>query len=105
MSEQLLLKKLTLHILLLAIVVINKLQKESKNTDEINVLIKFVSDEFVEEGTPLHAKSCIKLTNARILGHFVCTMKAELGQGQPGLMRWNFCETCPRTVLIPGPLT
>ena len=69
-SEQLLLKKLTLHIILLAIVVINKLQKKSKNTDEINVLNKFISDKFVEEGTPLHAKSCGKLTNAGVLGHF-----------------------------------
>ena len=70
-SEQLLLKKLTLHIILLPIVVINNiLQKKSKNTDEINVLNKFISDKFVEEGTLLHAKSCGKLTNAGVLGHF-----------------------------------
>ena len=34
-----------------------------------------------------------------------CTMKAELGRGQPGLMRWNFYETCPRAVSNPRPST
>ena len=28
--------------------------------------------------------------NASVLGHFFCTIKAELGRGQPGLIRWNF---------------
>ena len=30
----------------------------------------------------------------------LCTMKAKLGKGQPGLMRWTFYETCHRIVLI-----
>ena len=34
-----------------------------------------------------------------------CTVKAELGRGQPGLMRWNFLWNLPREVSIPRPLT
>ena len=30
-------------------------------------------------------------------------MKAELGRGQPGLMRWNCHEACPISVSIPRP--
>ena len=43
--------------------VISKLQKKSKNEDEINVLGRLASDKAPEEGTLLHAKSCGKLTN------------------------------------------
>ena len=31
-----------------------------------------------------------------VLGHFFCTTKAELGWGQPGLMRWSWDETLPQ---------
>ena len=41
---------------------------------------------------------------AGVLGHFFCTMKVESGRVQPGLMRWNFYETCPRAVSIPSTL-
>ena len=32
----------------------------------------------------------------RFLGHFVCTIKAELGRGQPGLIRGRWDETLPQ---------
>ena len=32
-----------------------------------------------------------------VLGHFLCTVKAELGRGQPGLMRWIWDETLPQS--------
>ena len=32
------------------------------------------------------------------LGHLVCTMKADLGRGQPGLMRRNFYETSQSSI-------
>ena len=31
-----------------------------------------------------------------VLGHFFCTIKAELGRGQPGLMTWSWDETLPQ---------
>ena len=33
------------------------------------------------------------------------TMTAALGRGQPGLLRWNLNENCPRAVSIPQPST
>ena len=35
----------------------------------------------------------------------LCTVKAELGRGQPGLMRWIWDETLPRAVSTARPST
>ena len=43
--------------------------------------------------------------NTGILGNSLCTSKAELGQGEFGLMRCNFSKTCPRAVSIARPST
>ena len=31
-----------------------------------------------------------------VLGHIICTVKVELGLGQPGLIRWIWDETLPK---------
>ena len=39
--------------------------------------------------------------NDGVLGHFFCTLKAELGRGQLGLMRWNFLWNLPQNSIEP----
>ena len=53
---------------------------------------------------------CIRPTHTgwmdeRCFRPLLCTVKAELGQGQPGLMRWIWDETLPRAVSIARPST
>ncbi len=43
--------------------------------------------------------------NERCFTPLFCTVKAELGRGQPGLMRWIWDETCPRAISIARPST
>ena len=40
--------------------------------------------------------------NAGVLGHFFCTMKAELGRGQLGLMRMKFLWNLPQSSIEPA---
>ena len=41
--------------------------------------------------------------NVGVLGHFLL-LKAELGRGHHGLIRCNFCETCPQSSIDPSTL-
>ena len=70
-----------------------KMRSESSNI-LINKIVGFVFTKIYD--TVKHT-TILLLQNenenkmkCRVLGHFFCTMKAELSQGQPGPMRRNF---------------
>ena len=56
----------------------------------------------LDHGRPLFKRNEMK---CRCFRPLFCTMKAELGRVQLGLMRWNFYKTCPRAVSNLRPYT